>query len=247
MALSVKLVKKASSFTLDIELQAGAEIVVLFGSSGSGKTMTLKLIAGLMKPDDGYVRFDGEPVFDNVAQIDLPPQKRFLGYVFQNYALFPHLTVEQNIMFGAKGVASDKQSQLVENMLAAFRLENIRTRFPHQISGGQQQRTAVARALIRNPRALLLDEPFSALDNPLRIKMRECLKNLIKQFHIPILLVTHDILEAYTMADRLLIYENGRIIQNGKPQDVFQHPANEYVRELVDTTAYAIFLSTLHA
>lgn len=207
MKFSARLIKKVAGFTLDVEWEINREIVVILGASGSGKTMTLKLLAGLIKPDDGYIFLDGESLFDKSANIHLPPQKRILGYVFQNYALFPHMTVEQNIMFGATGIAKDKKQELVENMLKVFRLENFKTRFPSQISGGQQQRTAIARALIRNPRALLLDEPFSSLDNPLRIKMRECLKNLIKRFSIPTLLVTHDILEAYTLADRLLIYE----------------------------------------
>ena len=152
------------------------ELAVLFGYSGAGKSLTLQLIAGLLKPDAGRITANGDVLFDSQKRINVPPQRRSLGYVFQDLALFPHMTVRQNIAYGATGLPRGARQERVGEMLEVFHLEDLADKPPAEISGGQKQRVALARALIRRPQALLLDEPFSALDNPLRREMRQFLK-----------------------------------------------------------------------
>jgi len=236
MKLSVSLRKKVNGFTLDIQWEIGNEsIVLLFGYSGAGKSMTLQLLAGLMEPDDGFIYLDGEVLFDSSKKINLPPQQRTFGYVFQDCALFPHMTVKENIAFGIKGLSRSEKERRVEEMIETFRLEDIQNKMPSEISGGQKQRVALARALMRRPELLLLDEPFSALDNPIRLEMRRLLKDIRERFNIPIILVTHDLIEAYTMADRIIIYSGGRVAQIGTPSEVFSAPATPEVARLVNT------------
>ncbi len=235
MKLSVSLKKKVNGFTLDVQWEIGNESVVLFGYSGAGKSMTLQLLAGLMEPDDGFIYLDGEVLFDSSKKINLPPQQRTFGYVFQDCALFPHMTVKENIAFGIKGVSRSEKERRVEEMIETFRLEDIQNKMPSEISGGQKQRVALARALMRRPELLLLDEPFSALDNPIRLEMRRLLKDIRERFNIPIILVTHDLIEAYTMADRIIVYSGGRVAQIGTPSEVFSAPATPEVARLVNT------------
>lgn len=234
MGLYVELKKKAGSFALDIAWEMADELAVLFGYSGAGKTITLQMIAGLMQPDSGVVRCGNKVLFDSFKGINLPPQIRFFGYVFQNLALFPHMTVYENIKYGARGISPDECRKRIAEIIAAFRLEGVIDRLPSKLSGGQQQRVAFARALIRKPDVLLLDEPFSALDNPLRMEMRQFLKDVRNTFNIPVVLVTHDIIEAYTMADTIIVYSNGKVVQTGRPAEVFNHPANKEVEALVE-------------
>ncbi|MBF0559195.1 MAG: ATP-binding cassette domain-containing protein [Nitrospirae bacterium] len=235
MGLSVELKKKVGPFDLDVAWEMADELAVLFGYSGAGKSITLQMIAGLMQPDAGVVRCGEKVLFDSFNKINLPPQKRSFGYVFQNLALFPHMTVDENIRYGATGISSDECRKRLAEIIGAFRLEEVIGRLPSKLSGGQQQRVAFARALIRKPDVLLLDEPFSALDNPLRLEMRQFLKDVRNTFNIPVVLVTHDIIEAYTMADNIIVYSNGRVVQTGHPSEVFNHPANKEVEALVDT------------
>ena len=235
MGLTVKLVKRVNGFILNVEWQIGNELAVLFGYSGAGKSMTLQLIAGLMKPDGGCVRLDGKVLFDSAAGIDLPPQDRSFGYVFQDLALFPHMTVMGNILYGGKGVGKRERGKRAREMISAFRLDDVELKYPCEISGGQKQRAAFARALMRRPDVLLLDEPFSALDNPLRLEMRQFLKEIRDTFTIPVILVTHDVTEAYTMADRLIVYAGGEVLQTGTPQEVFAHPLSSAVEVLIST------------
>ncbi len=234
MGLSVKLIKMVNGFTLDVEWEMDNELVVLFGYSGAGKSMTLQLIAGLLDPDDGYIRSDGGILFDSSLEMNMPPQKRSFGYVFQDCALFPHMTVKGNIAYGINGLDRFETEKRVSEMIKVFRLEGLEDKLPSEISGGQKQRVALARALIRRPDALLLDEPFSALDNPIRLEMRRLLKEIRHEFNIPVVLVTHDIFEAYTMADKIIIYSGGRIAQIGSPSEVFNRPATIDVETLVD-------------
>ena len=183
-------------------------------------------------------------LFDGEKHINVPPQHRNLGYVFQDLALFPHMSVRQNIAYGAAAVPRAERRQRVEEMLQIFHLEDLADKLPAEISGGQKQRVALARALIRRPQALLLDEPFSALDNPLRRKMRQFLKQIHTEFNIPVILVTHDLMEAATLADVLFIYHNGRVIQKGQPQEIINQPLNLQVASLVQlpvTTCQACF------
>ena len=235
MDLELNIRTDLPGFSLDVQWSMDSELVVLFGHSGAGKSLTLKSIAGITRQDDGYVRLNGRLLYSKGRGINLPPQQRSVGYVFQELALFPHMNVRQNILYGAKGVEKKAARERCAEMMHKFRLSGYEDRYPHEISGGQKQRVAFARALIRRPELLLLDEPFSSLDNPLRLEMRTCLINVLKEdFHTPTILVTHDVLEAYTLADRLLVYSNGRVVQSGLPQVVFSNPVNEEVQSLVN-------------
>lgn len=233
MGLCVKIKKKVNGFTLDVEWQIGDELAVLFGCSGAGKSMTLQCIAGLAVPDEGLVKIDKTALFDSSAGTNISPHKRSLGYVFQDLALFPHMTVSENIAYGLNRSGKQEKESKVSQMIEVFHLNGLENKLPSEISGGQKQRVAFARALIRRPLALLLDEPFSALDNLLRIEMRTLLKDIRREFNVPIILVTHDIFEAYTMADTIIVYSEGKIAQTGSPDEVFTSPANSDVEALV--------------
>lgn len=237
--LAVKLAKQVKGFNLDVNWEMDNEFVVLFGYSGAGKSMTLQMISGLMAPDDGLVRLGNEILYDSSRKINEPPQKRSFGYVFQELALFPHMTVKENIAYGLKGLNNHETELRVNEMLDLFKLAELQGKLPSEISGGQKQRVALARALIRRPAALLLDEPFSALDNPIRVEMRTLLKNIRKEFKIPVVLVTHDIFEAYTMADRLIVYSGGKVLQTGTPSEVFENPATPEVELLVNAKSFS--------
>lgn len=188
--------------------------LVLFGPSGSGKTLTLQAIAGMLTPDEGYIRCNGRVLFDSARGVNVPARRRNLGYLFQDYALFPHLTVRENIGFGLKplfGRLAKRDRDRVEELLDAFGLGAVGDQKPAALSGGQQQRTALARALATSPRLLLLDEPFSALDQPLRVRMREELSRSLKSFNIPVIMVTHDSDDVAAFAQSVVIYRNGRV------------------------------------
>ena len=234
MSLDLRITTRMGGFTLDVGWSMGNELVVLFGHSGSGKSMTLRTIAGIAPQGDGYIRLNGRVLYSRDMKINLAPQQRSVGYVFQDLALFPHMTVEKNILFGAGSVAGREARKKAVDMMQLFRLAGHRERYPHEISGGQKQRVALARALMRNPEVLLLDEPFSSLDDQLRLEMRNCLVNVVKQeFRIPAILVTHNVLEVFSLADRVMVYSDGRIIQSGIPQAVFNNPVNDEVMSLV--------------
>ncbi len=226
MGISVKLAKKVEGFGLDIEWQIEEELAVLFGPSGSGKSMTLQLIAGLMDPDEGRVQIGDKVLFDKARGIDIAPQHRLLGYVFQDHALFPHMSTEKNIAYGLAGVSKKAACDRVKEMIDVFHLEGLEKKFPAEISGGQKQRVTLARTLISRPRALLLDEPFSALDNVLRHEMRDLLRHVRQQFDVPIVLVTHDLMEAYSVADKVIVYDRGSTVACGPPSVVFPGSAN---------------------
>ena len=229
MGLSVDIKKKLNGFSLHAKWRMGDEIAVLFGHSGAGKTVTLKAIAGLMRPDEGFISAGGKTLFEAFLaggpRVDLPPQRRHMGYVFQDLALFPHMTVRANIAFGLGGDKS-KSVDAVEEMLHIFHLENLAGKRPGVISGGEKQRVALARALIRRPEVLLLDEPFSALDSGLRAEMGRLLLEIKRDFNVPAVLVTHDIREAQAVADRLIVYSGGRVVQTGSPREVLEQPAD---------------------
>jgi len=236
MGLSVFLKKQFRGFDLDVSFEIENELAVLFGFSGAGKTVTLKMIAGLISPDEGYVIINGKTLFDHERMISEPPQSRRIGYVFQDPSLFPHMTVEKNIAYGLNGNVNkhDRQQKIAE-MVSIFQLTGLEKKFPSEISGGQQQRTACARALIRMPSVLLLDEPFCALDSPIRLEMQKVVKTIQRSFHIPVILVTHDILEAAFIADKLIVYAHGRVHQIGTPDEVLDQPATPETAALVDS------------
>ncbi|MFA6054119.1 MAG: ATP-binding cassette domain-containing protein [Thermodesulfovibrionales bacterium] len=242
MGLSVHLKKKVNGFNLDVTWEIDNELTVLFGYSGAGKSMTLQMIAGLLIPDDGFVRIGSTTMFDGSKRINVPSQQRHLGYVFQDLALFPHMTALDNILYGSNNTGKSERRERAGEMIGAFHLEGLEERYPAELSGGQKQRVAFARALMRKPYALLLDEPFSALDNPLRIEMRRFLIDIKNRFDVPIIFVTHDVTEAYTVADTLIVYSNGKVVQKGKPKDVFDNPASAEVEILVNAKEYKFFM-----
>ncbi|NUT59723.1 ATP-binding cassette domain-containing protein [Herbaspirillum sp. C9C3] len=202
-------------FSLDITLASDSQRIVLYGPSGSGKSLTLKAIAGLMRPDSGHIRVQGRSLFDSAQGIDVPVQERNVAYLFQDYALFPHLTVAQNIAFGlARGsfnLRLPAQHPKVRQWLQAFELEAIAHSRPAQISGGQRQRVALARALVAEPDMLLLDEPFSALDLSLRQRMRSELAELQTRLQVPMLLITHDPADVQALGQTVFELRDGRL------------------------------------
>jgi molybdate transport system ATP-binding protein len=203
------------SFQLDVRLTTDSQRIVILGPSGSGKSLTLKAVAGLLRPDAGHIRLDGHELFDAAKGIDLAPQKRELAYVFQDYALFPHLTVRQNIAFPLlKGWFNPRRHQRhaqADYWCEAFQLGQVADQYPHELSGGQKQRTALARALVTQPRALLLDEPFAALDPGLRALMRTELKELQHRLQVPMVLITHDPEDAAVFGDHVVDLREGRV------------------------------------
>jgi molybdate transport system ATP-binding protein len=231
--LSARLAQ-ARPIPLDVTLDvAPGELLALLGPSGSGKTTILRAIAGLLMPADGRVVSDGDIWFDAAAAVAVPPQARRVGLVFQDYALFPHLTARDNVALGVSGRANAASRQTAEAFLARVNLTGLEDRLPAALSGGQQQRVALARALAREPRVLLLDEPFSAVDQMTRQRLKRELAVLRRSLNIPIILVTHDIDEAVALADRVAVLYRGRILQQGTPEDVRLRPAEAAVAHLM--------------
>ena len=237
MSVSFRARRRLGPFEYDAEFEARNEIVVLFGHSGAGKSVTLQLIAGLLRPDDGTIAIDGQIVFDSATGTNLPVQARGVGYVVQDLALFPHLTVAENVSFGMAGRLSRPEREArVHELLVRLGLDGFEERKPRTLSGGQQQRVALARALARESRVLLLDEPFSALDDTLRATLRRELLRLREEFGLTVLFVTHDLREAHLLADRLAVFDEGRLLQFGTRDDVFRRPASRRVAELTGVT-----------
>ncbi len=203
-------------FELDIRFSAEAPVTVLYGPSGAGKSLTLQALAGLLRPRDGHIRFNGRPVYDSTEGIDVPASARRIGYLFQNYALFPHLNVRANVAFGLThwGRRLDRSDQLrVDEVMRALEIEALAASQPAALSGGQQQRVALARALARQPEALLLDEPFAALNPMLRVRLRSELKQIQHRFAVPLVMISHDIDDVLALADVMFVVENGRVVR----------------------------------
>jgi molybdate transport system ATP-binding protein len=203
------------TFQLNVCFRSDHQRVVIFGPSGSGKSLTLGAMAGLLKPDSGHIVLGGEVVFDAARRINLPPQARRVGYLFQDYALFPHLNVRQNIAFGLRrgwfNPRPEQRSEAVEYWLEAFHLQHLAHQLPGELSGGQRQRTALARALVAQPSALLLDEPFAALDPGLRVHLRGELDRLQQRLRIPMVLITHDPLDAEVFGEHIVRLREGAV------------------------------------
>ncbi len=231
--LEVDIRKRLGGFHLTTAFSAGDEIAVLFGPSGGGKSLTLQAIAGILRPDKGLVRANGLTAFDSAAGISVPPQERRIGYVPQGYALFPHLTVARNIGYGLSGLHRRERVQRVQEMIDLLGLDGLEARRPRELSGGQQQRVALARALVSRPRLLLLDEPFAALDEAIRSTLRQELLDIRSRMTGTIVLVTHDLVEAFALGDRIAVLDNGRILQQGPREEVYYRPASRRVAELV--------------
>ena len=225
MSLEVEIEKRFDDFTLRAQFTAQDTATAILGASGCGKSMTLRCIAGIVKPDKGRIVLDGVPLFDSEQKIDLPPQKRGVGLLFQNYALFPNMTVEQNILCGLHAEPDRaKRRAACAEMIRALRLEGLEKRLPAALSGGQQQRVALARILAAKPKILMLDEPFSALDSYLREQVEGEVGALLAAFPGPALLVTHNRDEAYRLCREMIVMDGGRVLRAGETKAVFADP-----------------------
>ncbi|MCI8593761.1 MAG: ATP-binding cassette domain-containing protein [Oscillospiraceae bacterium] len=225
MSLSVNIRKDFGSFTLNAQFEAGNETLALLGASGCGKSMTLKCIAGIVTPDEGKIVLDGVTLFDSAAHINLPPQKRRVGLLFQNYALFPNMTVEQNLLAGIRRAGrGQEQTERLKQLLERFYLTDLERRRPEELSGGQQQRVALARILMSQPRILMLDEPFSALDAHLRWEVEQEVMRVIDSFGGTTLLVSHDRDQIYRIADKVAVYGEGTVEVTDEKWSLFRDP-----------------------
>ena len=225
MAITLDIEKKLGKFHLKLDLQAEDEVAALLGASGCGKSMTLKCIAGIERPDRGRIVVDGEVLFDSDKGINLSPQKRRTGLMFQNYALFPNMTVEQNIYTGAKRYRDKAERKArVRDILERFDLTELAGHLPSQLSGGQQQRTALARILVSDPQILMLDEPFSALDSHLRFRMEQEVGKIIRDFGKTVILVSHDRDEVFRLADKIAVMHEGQVDVYDEKSRVFADP-----------------------
>lgn len=223
MNLMVDIEKKLHHFSLQVQFEAGQEVIGLLGASGCGKSMTLKCIAGIEKPDKGRIILNGRILFDSGKNINLPPQKRGIGYLFQNYALFPHMTVEQNIAAGMQGKRQEKKEGTAR-LIQRFYLQGLERQYPSRLSGGQQQRVALARILAAKPCILLLDEPFSALDTWLRWQLEQEMKETLESFPGTTLLVSHNRNEVYRLCSRAGVLANGKLHPIQEKWALFQEP-----------------------
>ena len=231
--LDVRMKKTLPGFTLDVEWSAGDGVAVLFGPSGAGKSLTLQCLAGLMRPDEGRITVDEHVLFDSVSGANLPPQRRRVGYVFQGFALFPHLTVAGNVAFGLRDRPRAERESRAAEVLARLGLETLAHRYPGELSGGQRQRVALGRALAPDPALLLLDEPLSALDLPLRRALRDELRTVLAQWGKAAVVVTHDVTEAYRLGDHIVVYEEGRVIQSAPRAELLWQPASQAVARIM--------------
>jgi molybdate transport system ATP-binding protein len=233
MKLSVHLQRRLSgNFVLDVKFSIPAGVTMLFGASGSGKTTLLRCVAGLLRPDSGQIKIDDHILFDSDARVDVPVRERKVGLLFQNLALFPHLSVAKNIEYGLEGYERTHAQHLTENILKSFRLSALRHHKPNEISGGERQRVALARALVTDPLVLMLDEPLSALDYPTQSQIIEDLRAWNAARDIPILYVTHSQREVFALGERVISLENGKILSQGTPQDVLEAPTHESLAQL---------------
>lgn len=225
MSLEVTIAKRFEGFTLHADFTAGNTAAAILGASGCGKSMTLRCIAGVVKPDSGRIVLDGRVLFDSKKGIDLPPQQRNVGLLFQNYALFPNMTVEQNTLCALKKEKDPAARKAAcGSALRAMRLEELAHRLPSELSGGQQQRAALARILAGRPRILMLDEPFSALDSYLREEVEGEVGSLLSNFDGTALLVTHDRDEAYRLCREMIVMDGGEVLRAGTTKEVFADP-----------------------
>ncbi|MFZ0859426.1 MAG: molybdenum ABC transporter ATP-binding protein [Candidatus Sulfotelmatobacter sp.] len=223
----------AQEFVLEVDFQGGPGFMILFGPSGAGKTTLLDCIAGLAKPDSGRIAIGDRALFDAVQRTDLSVAKRRVGYVFQSLALFPHLTVEKNVQYGLAHLPQAEQATRTSAILQAFRIAHLARRFPREISGGESQRTALARTLVTDPAVLLLDEPLAALDAATKSKIIDDLRHWNQAHRIPILYVTHSREEVFALGERVVVLDAGRIVAQGTPHEVIAAPQQETIAQLV--------------
>ena len=231
MAVNVDIQKRLGDFRLDIRFKSSARRIGILGASGSGKSMTLKSIAGIEQPDRGIIEADGRTFYDRDRKISLKPQERNVGYLFQNYALFPTMTVEKNIAAGLKGGRREKEAR-VRKMIRKFRLEGLEKRLPGQLSGGQQQRTALARIMACEPGMILLDEPFSALDMYMKDQLQRELSGMLEGYPETVILVSHNRDEVYRFSEELLVIDQGSIVAAGETKALFRDPVSRHAAGL---------------
>ncbi len=237
MSLSVHITKKIGNFRLAVDMEQESGVTGILGASGCGKSMTLKCIAGIEKPDTGRIVLNERVLFDSEKGINIKPQERNVGYLFQNYALFPNMTVEQNIFCGLskekdKTVCRNK----LERMLEVMGIQAYRKQYPHQLSGGQQQRTALARILVSEPELLLLDEPFSALDAYLREQLQTQVRHILKKFGKDVLMVSHNRDEVYYLCEQTAVMHQGQIVEQAKTEKLFLKPQTKEAVLLIGKT-----------
>jgi len=232
-ALKVAVQKDlGNEFRLQLEFAIASGFTIIFGASGAGKTTLLDCVAGLLKPDLGRIEIGRQIVFDSARRVSIAPQQRQIGYVFQDLALFPHLSAEDNVQYGIAKLSGDERRRRTDEILKSFRIAALSKRKPAEISGGERQRAALARALVTDPRVLLLDEPLSGLDLPTRSAIIEDLRAWNERHRIPILYVTHNRDEVFALGERVLVLENGRLIAQGTPHEVMTAPLQETVANL---------------
>lgn len=223
MAVKVQIRRKLDNFHLDINFESQSRRIGILGASGCGKSMTLKSIAGIEQPDDGYIEAEGRVLFDRSHRTNLKPQTRNVGYLFQNYALFPTMSVEKNIAAGLKCGRQEKEER-VQQMIKKFRLQGLEKRLPGQLSGGQQQRVALARIMAYEPDMILLDEPFSALDMYLKDQLQRELSEMLSDYKGTVIMVSHNRDEVYRFSEELLIIDQGQIVASGDTKEIFRDP-----------------------
>ncbi|PKB16350.1 sulfate/molybdate ABC transporter ATP-binding protein [Flavobacterium sp. 5] len=222
--ISKKLQSASGEMILKLDFQVEEnEFVTLYGASGSGKTTTLQILSGLTNADEGFIKVNNQVWLNSDSKINLPPQKRKIGYVFQDYALFPNMSVRENLVFALE---KEQDKTIVDELLQTMELVSLQHQKPHQLSGGQQQRVALARALVRQPDILLLDEPLSAIDTEMRLKLQDYLLEVHRKYKLTTILVSHDISEIYKLSDKVIVIENGEITKQGTPSEVFSSHSN---------------------
>lgn len=222
--LYVNIKKKLGSFLLDVNFETDSSTLALLGASGCGKSVTLRCIAGILKPDEGRIVLNGRTLFDSEKKIDLPPQKRRIGYLFQEYALFPNMTVEQNILTAVHGKAKGRQEQILDEVMDKYKIRSIAHLKPAQLSGGQKQRTALARIMAQNPEVLLLDEPFSALDSYLKFQLELDLLDTLRNFSGDVIFVSHSRNEVSTICSEVCVINQGASEPKENVQELLKHP-----------------------
>lgn len=230
--IEIDLTRKMKDFSVHVQFKTEKKRIGILGASGCGKSMTLKMIAGILQADSGKIKIDGKTLYDDQKNINIIPQKRKVGFLFQNYALFPNMTVAENVAISMTESSRQKRKEKALEWLRRFSMEELSERYPKQLSGGQQQRVALIRILAYQPDIILLDEPFSALDGYLRDKMQRELMSCLSEFQGPVILVSHSQEEIYQFAQELIVMDKGKVIKQGEPKEIFENPELATVAKL---------------
>ena len=247
MRLQAEFTKKVKTETIEISLDLENEVLGILGRSGCGKSVTLRCLAGILQPDKGKIQLDDKILFDSEKKISEKAKKRKIGYLFQNYALYPHLTVRQNILFplenlkGKQKLSKEEMNRRAEKAAGLVQIQGLMDRKPRELSGGQQQRVAIARALVKTPNVLLLDEPLSNLDARLRLQTREEIRKIQQETRVTTVFVTHDQEEAMSISDQIVVMKDGIFMQMGRPQEVYDDPASLFVAKFLGNPPINVF------